>query len=772
LISFLGTAVAQAGQSEPLPLQLEVSVNGHPLKLIGAFAIDGAGRIGCSAAELRDLGIKPPEGATDDTVVMLDTLAGVTYTYDQAAQAIDIKTGDAGRIRKTYNAKGDKEPLDVQTSWGMILNYSALVGASRDDHNKGDFIGFDGASLTLEHRAYSPAGVLANSAIVESEDEDSPVLRLDSSYTYSHRDLAMTATVGDLISGGLPWTRPIRMGGVQLRRNFDIRPDLITMPLPEFSGSAEVPSTVDIYVNNVKAYSRDIPAGPYAITNVPVVTGGGEARVVVRDASGKETETIAPFFASADLLRPGFYDYSAELGVARPGFGVSSFGYDDHPIGSGSFRYGFTDWLTGEVHAEGGDGLINGGAGLVATAGVWAVIAAAGSVSQFNGETGVQLYAQVDTEIAGIDLSASTIRTFGAYADLGYAIAYDPLLTAAQLSDLAPPKALDRINAGIALPEDWGGLGLGALHIEDNTGEHSYILSANYIRPLPWRASLTVTGFAQFGADEGLGIFAGASMPLGSWGSGSAGVTADHNGIAATASVSRPVKAEPGSFGWRAQVQQGEETHGQATLSYRAEFLDAEARAAQIGDATQADISVEGALVLADGGLFATRRIEDAFAVADVGTADVPVFLDNQPVGKTGTSGKLLVTGLHSYEKNRISIDAENLPIDADVPETTLTVVPAERSGAIARFGVERTTDSALVIFRDATGAYLPAGAEVALEGGEAPFVIGYDGQAYMTGLKAQNVVTVTLAEGTCRAEFGYAKATDGQSRIDDVVCK
>jgi outer membrane usher protein len=772
VISVIETAGAPAALADAVPLQLEVSVNGQPLRLIGAFAVDAEGRISASAAELRELGIKPPTIAADDAIVPLDSLTGVTYTYDDSAQTIDIRIGDDGRIRKNFDASAEAENAGVQTSWGSILNYSLFAGAARDDDND-DFIGFDGASLALDHRAYSPAGVLANSAILDAADSGEPdVLRLDSSYTYSNPEMTLTATAGDIISGGLNWTRPIRMGGVQIRRNFGLRPDLITMPLPEFSGSAEVPSTVDIYVNNVRAYSREIPAGPYSISNVPVITGSGQARVVVRDASGRETETVSPFFASSDLLRPGLLDYSVELGVARPGFGRKSFDYDDDPVGSGSLRYGFSNWLTGEVHAEASEELINGGAGVVALAGVWGVIAASGSVSHHRGHTGGQLFAQFDTTIAGIDFTASTIRTFGKYADIGYAIGYDPLLTAAQLQELAPPKALDRVAAGITLPGELGGLGMSALHIEEDGGEHSYVLSANYIRSLPWNASLTITGFAQFGEEESLGIFAGASMPLGTWGSGSTGISADDRGVSVAADVVKPISEETGSFGWRAQVREGDISGEQASLAYRAEFFDAEVAAARIDDALQATVSVDGAIVMAEGGVFAARRIDDAFAIADVGAPGVEVFLENRPVGKTGKSGRLLVTGLHSYERNRLSIEPDGLPLDAEVPETIVTVVPAERSGVMARFGVKQTSDAALVIFRDATGAYLPPGAEVLIEDNPTSFVIGYDGQAYITDLKEENVATVKLAHGTCRASFGYRRDTEGQSRIDGVVCK
>jgi len=78
-----------------------------------------------------------------------------------------------------------------------------------------------------------------------------------------------------------------------------------------------VPSTADIYINNVKTYSQDISPGPFVLNNLPALTGSGTARVVLRDASGRATETVLPFYASSVLLAPGALDFSVEAGVPR-----------------------------------------------------------------------------------------------------------------------------------------------------------------------------------------------------------------------------------------------------------------------------------------------------------------------------------------------------------------------------------------------------------------------------------------------------------------------
>src|SRR6202021_1988287 len=117
----------------------------------------------------------------------------------------------------------------------------------------------------------APPGVPRPTAIVgPTVASAQDFLRLDSAFTYSDPDALLTARAGDVISGGLAWTRPIRLGGLQLQRDFTLRADLATQPVPVISGSAAVPSTVDVFLNNIKAFSQNIGTGPYQIVNLPM----------------------------------------------------------------------------------------------------------------------------------------------------------------------------------------------------------------------------------------------------------------------------------------------------------------------------------------------------------------------------------------------------------------------------------------------------------------------------------------------------------------------
>jgi outer membrane usher protein len=234
-------------------------------------------------------------------------------------------------------------------------------------------------------------GVLSSTQIISTSPQDMfTTTRLDSSWSYDDQPRRLNYRVGDIITGGLSWTRPTRLGGLQIQRNFGLRPDLVTMPLPELSGSAAVPSTVDVYIDNARRLSREVPAGPFTLTNLPVSTGNGTARLVVRDALGRETVSETPFHASSELLAAGLWDLSLDAGLARQFYGIESNDYDGSPMVSGMVRYGFNDWLTIESHAEGGNDLLNGGIGSVFGVGSYGIASLAGAASMHDSDSGYQ----------------------------------------------------------------------------------------------------------------------------------------------------------------------------------------------------------------------------------------------------------------------------------------------------------------------------------------------------------------------------------------------
>jgi outer membrane usher protein len=567
-----------------------------------------------------------------------------------------------------------------------------------------------------------------------------------------------------------------------VQRSFSLRPDLVTMPLPSVSGSAAVPSTLDVYVNNLKVHSQDVPPGPYQITNIPVLTGAGDARLVLRDAAGRPTEVNVPFYASPRLLQPGLTDFSLEAGLPRLQYGSESNDYLVDPVGSASSRAGVLDWLTAEGHFESGMGLLNGGVGALARIGSWGVISAAGSTSRFERQQGYQSYFALDTQIGKINLHLSSQRTFGSYNDLASVSArflppIVPILGNPYLGYISsatstrPPRFLDTISISTPLP-DASTLGLSLLHVDLHAARASDILNLSYSRPTFAGGYAYVSAFTDLNDRKAFGIFGGITFPLGGKMTASAGVASTRQGTSYVVDAAKPLESEPGSYGWRVRDSEGSIPNRFAGGSYRSSVGQIDANVQQVGSTAAGSVQLQGAVATLGGGVFLSNRIDDAFAVVDAGAPGVDVLYENRPAGQTDRRGQLLIPNLRSYQRNTISIDPRGLPVDADAPVTQSVVAPADRSGVVVGFGVKTDVAAAVLILVGKDGKFLAPGSAGRLDGASETFVVGYDGRAFVQGLGATNTVVITEPAGECRATFPFAAKDNTQVAIGPLVCQ
>src|SRR5207237_9690111 len=126
---------------------------------------------------------------------------------------------------------------------------------------------------------------------------------------------------------------------------------LTTCPLPAFVRQTAVAGSVDVAVNSTHVFEGDVSPGPFEVRDLPVVTGGGQATVVVRDILGQETTQTVSFYATNALLEKGLSSYDLDIGSLRELYGERSFDYRE-PLATGTYRYGVSDWFTAEAHSE------------------------------------------------------------------------------------------------------------------------------------------------------------------------------------------------------------------------------------------------------------------------------------------------------------------------------------------------------------------------------------------------------------------------------------
>jgi len=105
-------------------------------------------------------------------------------------------------------------------------------------------------------------------------------VRLDTTWTIDDPDRLRSIRIGDSVTLPAGWGRSVRFAGVQIGSNYATQPTMITFPQPSISGTAAVPSALDIFVNGSLRSRVDVPDGAFQIDAVPVVTGAGEIQVV------------------------------------------------------------------------------------------------------------------------------------------------------------------------------------------------------------------------------------------------------------------------------------------------------------------------------------------------------------------------------------------------------------------------------------------------------------------------------------------------------------
>ncbi|RPI40444.1 MAG: fimbrial biogenesis outer membrane usher protein, partial [Betaproteobacteria bacterium] len=285
----------------------------------------------------------PPRDHRGQHYYELDAIPGLAYRVDDCSQELVIDAHSQA-FRPTLigrSAAADTRPTPPARPGGYFnydLQWTSSTGAQRTEglFELGFFNRLGTGSLWFVNR---------------DRGEDKGAVRLDTQWTRDWPERMQSLRLGDGISRIGEWGRAVRFGGIQWGRNFATQPGVITFPLPPLTGEAVLPSTLDVYVNNTLRLRESVPPGSFEIAHLPVFTGQGEIRLVVRDILGREQLVTQPYYTSQALLREGLHDYTYELGTVRENYGIAS---DDYGRGFGALthRAGLTERLTGEVRAE------------------------------------------------------------------------------------------------------------------------------------------------------------------------------------------------------------------------------------------------------------------------------------------------------------------------------------------------------------------------------------------------------------------------------------
>jgi len=241
----------------------------------------------------------------------LDALLGLTFKLDVSTQTLAMQVPP--RLFEATLLNGQEFDFSAPSlaSPGGFINYSLFANHAE---------GLTNTSGSLDLNRFGSWGSARTRILGSDLNEQASVIRLESTWT---RDKPMELTrlrFGDAISGASSWGGVVRFGGVQWATDFSLQPGFMTSPRPKISGESSLPSTVELYVDNLLRMRREVPSGPFTIQDLPVINGQGDAQLVVRDILGREQVISKPFFTSSRLLKQGLQSYSYELGFVRREF--------------------------------------------------------------------------------------------------------------------------------------------------------------------------------------------------------------------------------------------------------------------------------------------------------------------------------------------------------------------------------------------------------------------------------------------------------------------
>jgi len=756
-VAAVGNATAvgapPTGTAAPEVTWLEVCVNGQKAGQVALFLRDKDGRLLAPAAQLSNWRLRAPTRAAvsyqGEQYIPLDGLTGLSYHVDDERQIVTIDAQASLFDQVILDANKSHYVPAPLPPWGGFLNYD-LAAANAAGHTS--------LSGLFEASLFGPAGAGIMSFLERHSDRQTQSIRLDTTWTADDPQDTRSFRVGDSITGASAWWgSAVRFGGIQWSSNFSTRPGLITMPLPSVAGEAAVSSTLDVYVNDSLRLRNDVPGGVFRIDDVPVITGEGDIRLVVRDLLGRERVITESYYASPSLLRAGLQNYSLEAGVAREDYGIVSNRYG-RPLIVGSDRWGVTNWLTAEAHGEVlRDQQTFGIAGalLLSNFGVLSASAA--------GSRHEQAYGQLFN--LGFERSAHWL-SFGANAE--YA---SPQFTRL---GLLPGEAVPRLKSqlfAIAGLHRLGSVSVSRTREDFRDGHAIEILSARDSINIGDLGYLTVSVNRTLSNTRDTMIAVSLTHSVNARTIASATTTSDEGGTGTELDLQRSLPAGPG-MGYRLIADMGNTRAADATLDLQGDAGTYEVEARRQSGATFTQASASGGFAILADHVFPSRRIDNSFAVAEVGTErDVRLYRENQLVGQTNSQGYLLVPGLRAYEDNVIRVEQADLPLDVVVDAMQVQAVPYFRSGVILRFPVERPR-GALLIVQMENGEPLPAGALVQVSGHGEEFPSGLRGEVYVTGLADSNRLRASWSGKSCEFVMSYSQTEDPLPRLGPYVCR
>ena len=662
---------------------------------------------------------------------------------------------ESTHIGAQASAEASVQPVEPALYLNLDVNYTRIQARQ--------------TSVAQELAAYTELGlsnslgVLTSTQIVR-QPMGGPALnqdlrgwtRLETTLTRHEPDQRRTLRVGDTATRTGLTGRSVYFGGIQWGTDYGMTPNFSAAPRPVIKGMAPTPGTVELFVNDVLRQTSAVPSGPFSLDAQPMYSTDGQLRVVVRDLLGRETVITQPFFQHANQLEEGLSDWSVAVGAVRRRLGLKSNDYGER-FAAGLLRLGLTKHLTAELQGHGASQSQGLGLGMTQSWPSLGIAMTAGAASSRAAAKGVgsEWLLGLEWRRGSHNINLHLTQRDSAYQVLG--------------ENAGRALTQGMLNYTLATSGN-STFGLAWARLLPKSQQALTTVSASMNQRLAGGAMLNVTASRARGQVSAGQLTVALQMPVPGQYAQTLHIARRDKQWDAYASASGTTN----DTSWRLQAgRQNDQAQANASLWRVADTQTWSADLNATSTAQAMRLGWQGGLMAVGGHVVTTRRIDGSFALVEVpGVEGVKVGAFGNWQATTNHEGLALLTNLAPQVPTPVRLDAESLPLGADITSLEQIGVPGWRSGVKLRFPV-RIGRAALVQLLSPDGSPIPSGSEVRLDDEPQRFVVGARGEVFITGLRHQHRLLVGHGPRHCRTRLTLPdKPTAEWERVGPLTCE
>ncbi len=675
----------------------------------------------------------------------LDLLPGINYQVNSHLQQVLITAEpNAFLLHRATPAQINAIQPDLAT--GFFMNYDLQTQRSE---------GMTINSALLDTTFFRGTLNFSNNFMLSAHSEED-LLRLESTLIIDSPQQRTRFYMGDTLNHPGSWGNLMRFAGIRYGTDFSLDPRFIPFPLPSVFGQTNLPSTVDVMIDNIIQYQGNVPAGPFELNQLPVISGNGELLLHIRDVMGRTSVISQPFYISNTLLQEGLHNYSVETGFIREDYAVKNNRYGKAFI-AGTYRKGLTSRLTSEIRSELQSDLFTLGLSNSYLLREYGIADTSLVASRHLGKYGFMAEQRFSRQSYGLSFGFNLSYASKSYLSLGQ-------------PDYLPRKRND-VGFSISMPVyDDSSISAGFIHRQQWHASTFNLLSVHFQRRLSDSLTFITSASHTLNQQKDYTVGITLSKYFQKRRSGQLSFVSEREKSRKQLQAQRNLPAGNG-IGYQLLAEDSEQKWLNGELLMQTATGLYNVGISSVNGAQGVRLAANGSLIYIDNSIHLARKNYGSFALVKTGTkAGVTVLRENQPVTKTNSSGKALITDLMPYDENFLSIEHSDLPVNTSVSQLHMTVSPAIRAGAIADFEL-KTSLTAVVYLRLNDGAAVPAGAMVQVNQRQERYPVASGGKAYLEELSTYNHLSVTWNNGSCHAMFEYPGTNDLQPDLGILTC-